>query len=711
MTVFPFLMRQQAVRRPDIVIPPVVQPDLVLTAAGIQFTDAQTSHGFGTGLATTGMLWTPRMPNRNGKTFLLWSNDAATNPYGQVRILPFDNQIGFDIPQNIGNVLSGLDGHYVPSGDIVPDPSDDLDRLEIIQENLHDTPLDRYKSRVSLDASKFSQLTDIGTELSYANICKKANGNRFIWSRGIQFDWDIYVTEATDMFETWGAQLRVSQAPSPELDTLRHYPGVPFGYQRANGFNEFLIIYRNDTNEAYHRVYWVRSDDTLRTFSNVFGSWSRHIVNDGILTDDLLNTNAKVCESVNNTTNGGYPCAGMSADGLRAFIVRGADGTLANSRVFYHRDGWPAWIEKPLGIANLEAGPIFSVGHYLMIFSEINIQCVFHINNGTEIKACLFQSTDLFDTWTNILDFAPEIEANTAVSVPNEMMQIAHNENFAVVVSEDIGSAQTILHCKMGAWGAIQAVPGLSVTPAVSMNYNSTGLFHYKCVDASITRSGNNVTGLTDLFGIRNATGVNNPQWNGSNGIAFVAASSQSFTVGTPASLVDKNALHFMCVGTFSAATIFIISFAQNTATNKYIGFRVESTGQITHHLNNVTAALITGQDTVIDGNKHLVELWNDGRGGQFLAVDGKMQHFSANIAAGSALWNSMGKGPSTISGLNTVNIARADLSGTDGHYSFSFNEMVLWSDVLPEVEARARRKKLCDDYGITYQHQFQVPA
>lgn len=699
-------------RRINRVVPPPEPVGLTLAVSeqSVERTAAQIYTATGTGLASSRMSWTKRMLYRNGKTFRVYANYLATDPYGQVMIFVFDNQKGFDRPTILGNVLSGFDGHYLPSMEIAPDPSDATDRIYVVQENLHNSPLDFYKSGANNSYSKFTQLTDIGTDLAYANLLSKDNGNRFIWSRGIAFDWDIYVTEASNKMETWGTQLRVSEAPSPELDTLRHYPGVPFGFQKANGKWGLLITARNDTNEAYYRHYWVETDDTLRTYNNVQETWSRNITTDGILTDSLLNTNAKYFESSGSTVNGGFPNAGMSSEGLRCIAVRGSDGTLANARFIYFLGG--VWVSKALSIPSIAAGPQGGMGEYMMVFNEGDIKTVFWITDGTYYKPYLFQTTDLGDTWTNIFDFGHSgISANLGLALPNNIMEIPENENFEIQLIE-VGTATTTRTWrKIAAWGTIQSIPGDDPTPAASMNYNSLGLFHYRANDGDMVRTGNNVTTWTDLFGIHNATGINNPQWDGVSGINFTAASSHAFAIQTPSTLVNKTTLTFFAVIKVTLGNLFLIyNHTQSTGSGKIWGFRVETTGLFSLQFTDTTSYFVTSQDTVADGTPHVVAATVDNRGAVHLWVDGRKQFFSTGLAAGSALWAQMGKGPAAITGINVANIARTDNSVTDTYSTGTIYQQALFSDVLPQDEIDARNKKLCNDYGITYLSSYEIP-
>lgn len=73
--------------------------------------------------------------------------------------------------------------------------------------------------------------------------------------------------------------------------------------------------------------------------------------------------------------------------------------------------------------------------------------------------------------------------------------------------------------------------------------------------------------------------------------------------------------------------------------------------------------------------------------------------------------WECIGKGPSHMtSAANVVTIGGIDRN-TDTYTNLVLYEMVLWSGVMPFAERKAREKKLCDDHGITFINQFQVPS
>lgn len=704
-----FILALQS-RTEEVVVPPDEDElTLVLMSGDVEILLSQSLIPAGdVGLASTRMVWAPQMIHYDGKTYRVMHHYASTDfPYGWARMFVFDNQRGFLRPFGVGNILSGYDSHYIPVMEVAPDPSTGDPTLYVVQEDLHQSPLNVWKSRADNDWSKFTQLTDIGTDLAYAHILKKDNGNRFIWSRGDAPQYDIYVTEASNKFESWGTQLRVAESPLPDEAERRYYPAIPFGFQKANGKHNLLITARRDTNEAYYRHYWLETDDTLRTYSNLEGTWSRHIIDDGVLTDVILAANAKYFEADTETTNGGFPCAGMSSDGLRCVIVRGSDGTLANSSFMYYSGG--AWQTKAFSIPDHADGPIFQAAEYLMVFSHQDIRVVVW-RDTTFKKPYLFQTTDLGDTWTQILDFGAGINADLGLSLPNNIMEIPLNENFEIQLYE-LGVVGTEkCYRKVAAWNNIQSIPAVSVTAASSMNWNSTGLFHYRMTNGDITKTGNNISAATDLFGIRNATGVNSPQWDGSAFAAFLVASSRSFTVGTPASLVTQNACTFICVGKFTAGLVaYLFNLSLTSVNNKAFSFKVETTGVPSIQVFDTTAFQVKGQDNVADGNAHCLAFTLDGRANPRIWVNGKAQYFEITIAAASALWQKVGKGPSTISGLTTANIARIDFS-TDIFSTWSLGEMAFFSDVLPDEEILARCKMLCTNYGITFQTEYAVP-
>lgn len=419
-------------------------------------------------------------------------------------------------------------------------------------------------------------------------------------------------------------------------------------------------------------------------------------------------------QTANDDTQGHIPCMGVSSTGKTAVICGDGDGTYS---FFYWEEG--TLIVKPIAISGMEVvDPDGQTGcfGYLMYIDEDDIRVVVDMDVAGSIRPALFQTTNKGDTWVNLGDMCGDLTGAWQVFVPNNILRIPENETFALhyVRTDSVDTGAMLVRSKLAAWGNIQSIPGHAPTAATDMNYNSTGLFHYKSTNGNLTKSGNNVTVFVDLFGIRNGTAVNNPQWNGSDLVSFVSASSQRITMGTPASLVNKTSFTYIIVGEFSAA-FTCICFSLNSDTDEYMEIRVVGTGQVyvrSFHGAGAASCVVMSQDTVVGNGRHVIGVEADGRASWKITIDGKLQHFQTNLTGASsfALWGQIGKGPAFVT-ANVVNTAFIDLSSGDAYTSGAVAEMLMYSGVMPLVEYHSRMKKLCDDHSVTYQNQFKLPA
>lgn len=716
-------------------------PDLTFSEEYVDFTGSQLLLDAGGSSGYTERYFAPRMLYYNGKTYFAYMmRESEGRPFGQLRLLVFDKDRGFDRPVTVGSVLVSIppggdvgDTHTLPSMVIAKDPSDDVYKVYMTQERTHMTPLDFYKD-VNGDYSKFTFPGTIGLNLAYAHILEKLDGGNVIWSRGgaisgaANHQYSIYVTESDNYFEGLDTATPV-RITDKEAQGLWHYPGVPFGRHRSDDGEFTLVIGRRTgladggtepvavETESWHKFYAVRTFDFV-TFTNIPRTYSHNITDDGLLTGAILQANFMYHETDDIDVQGRDQISGVSADGDFYGIQGSADGD--GTYLFIYYDDAGEVVKKALTIPDLQDNAVdVDVNPFkaIMAFSRTDIRCIAYKTIGGFDRPHLIKTTDLGDTWEDLGDMCPEVTGRSLRALlPNNIMEIPSSVIFPVYFSYDdaVYTEGRGLICKLASWGSIQAIPGVTVAPAAALNYNNTGLFDYEFIDATLTRSGNDITEVTDNFGIRNATGVNNPQWNGSDTVALVAASSQAFTVGTPASIVNKDSFTFIAVIKGQDVMNFLLTMSLNTADNQYFQIAVGVTGQVAVRVTTASTgtSIVTAADLLDDDEFHVVAVTLDGRARLDIYIDGKRQYFETTLTGANSVahWEQIGLSGLEV-GANVVNIGRRDLLTTDSYSTGELKRTTLFDGVMPQSELDSRIKLLCDTYGITYIDHYQVPS
>lgn len=663
----------------------------------------------GIGAADSITHYSPRVYYHNGRVYVNFINPTATKPYGQSRMIEFHCQHGFGRPFTVGLIPDSSDDHSVA----VVQANDD--GIYSFQEVLHNSPVNVYKSSNLEDISQFSLFETFGTDLAYVNILNKVAGNHLAWMRGVTAQCSIYQVESTDGLESWGTEVRITDNPSGGQPTYRHYPFLPFNTWYANGRYFRIIAKRKDqgADGYFYKFHLLTSTQAnLKIFTNVEGTYTHDVDVDGLLTDTILEANYMYHSMDGNGDIQGYqPRVAISPIGNVFTIIRDADGT-DNFSFKYFRNG--AWTTKDLTIANIGYFPV--PFPYIIAFSDYDIKMVVRIDEGTYYRPHLFQTRNLGDSWEDLGDMCPEMTSGDVnVLIPNNLTDIPKNVNFPLVfTSRDATDTEWCnVTYKLGALGTVQTLTTETVTGAAIANYNSQGRWHYKATDANITRSGNNVTGLTDIFGLNNATGVNNPQWSGTNYISFLQASQNRFTIP----LVSLDAFTYIVVARFvSSVGYILVSFTDNTVTNKVLEFIVSgSDGKVYYRNVNPSTADIRSQDTVNDSAIHVLAITVPGRAGVTpnIWIDGRLQYFeypTITDAATLTIWRNLGRGPSTVS-ATVCRMGMRDLSTGDFFSSGDFFEDAMFTGVLPKSVLKSYVKQLCDDYSVTYRGEYEIPS
>src|SRR5690606_33751042 len=114
------------------------------------------------------------------------------------------------------------------------------------------------------------------------------------------------------------------------------------------------------------------------------------------------------------------------------------------------------------------------------------------------------------------------------------------------------------------------------IVPSTSYS-DAFDLFHYRCTDDAIIRSGNDVSTLIDQLGLRNATGVNAPQWNGDDAVQLNGTNNYFSISSVGLTEVTKLTL-FAVVRTVDNKGTIVLSLSNNSVTNQFIMFQSYST-------------------------------------------------------------------------------------------------------------------------------------
>jgi len=648
-------------------------------------------------------LYNPQAFWKDGKTYLFYQSTYQVRPFGQIRMMVYDENFGFDRPYKVGYVLSGADTHTVPSSAF---PANDT--IYVGQENLHNTPVDLYKS-TNLDGSLWEKLAEvIGTDLAYINFIEQEDGNYMTFSRGGGVEFSIYLTEATNEMEDWGTQLRISTVTAGQ----RHYPTLPMNSAGVFANKNYLVVTnRNDTGFNWFRsslMFFNHSD--LTKFWNYDSTYVHDIDTDGLINDSDLSTYFKYYETSASNVHGGVAVTGVSPTG-EFYAVHTSEDT---DYYFVYWDG-AAWDTREIAIANLYRGTVDQAGPFLYCVphSDDNIELWARIDNGTYRKIHRFKTTNKGLTWEDLGDIAPDVNDDIwGCLIPANMKDIPNNRNFGVwLVSDrmnDTPDVYAAVHVVRAAKGVVQAESG-AITPASDLSHASLER-HYKPIDANITRSGNNISAMTDLSGNgHNATGVGNPQWNGSDA-ATTNGTSSYFTVPTTG-LTTLSKGTFIAVSKSTSVNSTLLSFADNSSTTEHTFFNHNITAYdaATYGYRNGGSNYIYeyGDDQTDDNAYHIIVIQVDGEKKADIYVDGVKQVYTNNsttLAEGLLV----GKFNDSITTINSCRIGSIDRSTTDLFYATDFKEMAFYSEFLDFQTVQEFTEKLADDYSITLGQRYR---
>lgn len=687
--------------------------ELVLSDDAVEFSGTELKMDFGSTSVNTALYYRPRLVHHLGKTYFNYNDRDSVLPYQQSRLLVFDNERGFDVPRPIGRGRSGAETHSVST--LVADGG----RVYSIQEDLHDSPMRVIRSLADYDYGAFTFPFSIGSVLSYAHFVKKADGNFLLWTRGIAYPttnyYSLHITESSAGFETWGTPRRVSSRPTGNDPNLRHYPFLPWGRVTVGGKIYLVFSCRKDNatpNFYRHHILTTpdSGEDCGKVFSNVEETFSHDFDVSGAFADSVAATNFAFFTADNDDVQGFSPIVGIGPEGQVYTVITGTDGIGYFFKYFVPGEGWTT---KEILIGSLEtlaAGATASQFSYITAHSHDDIRMVVRIQVGSDVRPYWFKTTNQGTSWQNLGDMRPSFTGTIYPLIPENYLEIANNENFAFLFSreDDVYTGGAMLHCCVAAKGTIQAIPGVEIEPAVSMNYESTGLFHYIANASNLVLSGSNVTTKTDLFGLRDATGVNNPQFDTDH--ITTNGTTSRFTISATG-LASLATLVYMVVARRIPGQLSIfLSLSDTASNNEYTEFQIAADGRPAHRMTNSITLITMAENAITDELDHVLTFIVAGLN-TYIRVDGALQLVQYNAGIDTNHYAIAGTGPSSITTVNAVRQGMRDTNSADIFSQTYVKEELLFSGVMPTSEIEAREKKLCEDHGIAFQNQFQIPA
>lgn len=710
--------------------------DLDWANVSVTFTGAQSDSGGNNGH----FLWSPRGLWHDGRTYYPYPRYHANQGLGQLYFFVYDENDGLKKPYRFGRVgilqpdLGVPDNHVAPVFHI-----DDDGNLGAYQERPHDTPIDIYKgvdfNTMQLLAEKINPGTGIGAESSYHNLIKLPDGNFWSWCRMTAL-YKAYSgghgasINSSNGLEGWGSLVRnttnprpaTSYSPSGNTDT-RHYGLVPYYRQIVGDYIYLMRVQRVDNHTTglglWHKFYLHRTPlGTGRgvLFENLLGTPYTHDVSGAnYMTETILDNNFLFYNSGSHLNNAFNPIFTLSL-APKLYIVTGDANT---GNLLFHIVDITArtLVTKTLNISGYHfydptIYQIMAVKHLAYKEDEEYVEAGVEIDHGAVAKCHLFRSYDEGDTWTDDGDVFPEITTNALdITFPFNYHEIPRYRNFIVTCLTDDNAATTgtkRTHFKRMAKGRL-AVERRNIVVAAENYSDANNFFHYVAQDGMISRSGNDVTALTDQFGLRNATGSNNPQWNGSDEITL-NGTNQDFSIATTGFSALTKCTFFAVVKRTSATMPGILFFSNAGNSLNYLGWFLNDGGAA----NAPSLRLVEqGGATLIDYGQYvpgqnenvLLAFVTDGLCKTDIYVNGAKQFYQTSGYSTLAQYGK--RGTLSFGTITSVKIGRRDISGTDLYFPFAFKRFMMKNTVYDYETYRRLEKKIADAHSITLNYGY----
>lgn len=662
------------------------------------------------GSVTSGhnITYTPKMWYHDGKTYFSFYEDPTqSGGKGQGYVIVYDPTKGVGRPFRITSTLPSSDSHVTPAM-IVND-----DGIYMFQERVHGSPIDIYKGA---DFNYFEYLSEkIGPSnlLGYMNIMLDEDGNGITWCRwATDPNRNGAVVRASNGLESWGTPRRLTTNVANDTG---HYNSVPYYRQKVGEYWYVMIVKRVDELvffSGWWWKYWMFKTTDFIVFENVTGTpFSHDTTGNNYMTETILQNNFQVFDAGTEGNNAYTPQWTIGPSG-EIFMIIG-DGT--SSDLYLHIIIDRVHTTKTLNISNYTTtDPALrqtsNIVHIMYNGSYIEVAIGI---TGANNKVHLFRSTDLGDTWEDVGDMIPEI---TGINVGGMIMpfnyhDIPENQNFVMAfLALDETSPFRKLFFKRAAKGTIQSetITGFDAVAIPSDAYN---ILHYIAQESSITHTGTNLTAITDLFGVRNGTGVNNPQWDGTE---ILFNGTNNYINVTVASLALSKLTVIAVVRSVGGANNLIISFTDNTSTTRFLALAGSSflapetiVSANVAFANGSPTLLELGQDTTNDDEYHIYTFVIDGRSKVDIYIDGKKQWYKNQLYVALSDYEKRGK-LTWGTAINSIRIASRDSSGTDVFRAIGLKEIMCKNNVYDYETQRGFEKTIADRHGITLTYEYQ---
>lgn len=714
--------------------------DLVLGDSVVTMTGAETQSGGNNGH----FLWSPRGLWYEGKTYIPYPRYHGDQGLGQLYIIVYDENNGIIPPLRFGNTQILNQQFFVADNHITPVfQIDNNGRLGGFQERPHDSPIDIYIAdnpgafnNFQLIPEKINPGVGIGAESSYHNLIKLSDGNFFSLCR-MTILYEAYSgghgasIKSSNGLEGWGSLIRhttnprpVTTSPTGNTDT-RHYTIVPYYRQIVGDYIYSLTVQRVDNHSTglglWHKFHAQRTPLGANCgilFENLLGTPYTHDVSgNNYRTEAILDSNFMFYNSGSHLNNAFNPICVINL-ALKFFIVRGSANTgllvldiidvptRTITSKFLNIPGYHFYDPTIYQIMAVKHIAYIEEGQYLELGVEID-----HV--GGLIKSHIFRSYDLGNTFIDQGDIFPELSVNTFdPTFPFNYYEIPRGRNFVITCLTD-DSANTfgtkVTHFKRAVKGGrIKPEVPVIIFPATNFS-DANDFFHYECDDGKMVRSGNSIISLTDQFGLRDATGISNPQWNGIDEVTVGGANY--FTIPTAGFSGLTKCTFFVVARRTSATAPGILFISNNLVAGDYIGWFLNDGGA-----GNTPSFRFsqTGQTTLIDHGQYvpaidelvLLSFQIDGRCKTDIGVNGNKQIYQTS--GYSTLTHFQKRGTMNYGTINAVNIGRRDISGTDLIFPFSFKTLLMKNTIYDYYTHQSLQKKVAEKYGMSLNYGYR---
>jgi hypothetical protein len=654
-------------------------------------------------LSAAALLYAPNSFWADGKTYFSLQKNLSVSPFGQIGLVVYDEQLGLNRPQILGKPLASGDTHTRPSIYF------DNNRLYAIQENLHITPLDIYKSDYDNETESFTeQVEKIGTAMAYANIYKLSDGNFAIYFRfgnGQPFDTKAYasVVKSTAGFASFGSEQQLTLRTT---NNVYQYPTQPNNGTVGLWHYGVLSERTGPGTDVFWYKYWLWKTQDFVTFYNYDGSFSKNVVSVSPLTEAELNTNFAFYTGVNTKQ---YYSPATCLDNNGNFFAIIGDGNQTGTYQFIYNLG-SGFITNTFSItdskttsdmgSDTQGGAIVDITAY----SSSEIEALVRVDEGTYTRIRRYRTVDFGVTWTLIDSPFSTVNADFFFSCyPKNLQAIPLNRNFQIIGSEYAASGAVNVHFVTSAKGAVQAVPGTRTYDTVAdLNDLANCAVHYEVATGKITNTGTTLNSLIDQSGnsrtgtpsgspvIDNGTTPTYMTFDGTNDLITISPTGlTSSTVGT--------FIFVMRVG----ATPRLLSFGNTADATKYINVSIVSNKGYFHAQSSGTNGIdVIGQTSVNDANFHIVSICVRPNI-VYIYIDGVRQQVEFANDAGTGRANVGRLYLSSISGINSF-VLGALKRTTTLFGSYDLKEFAYYSRFLSDEERYGAEVMLGTKHGIT---------